>query len=92
MRGRRDPQATMLAIVDLEERVPQDHPIRTIKIIADEALERLSPKTGSYRLVGRTTLPAPTAGARTSTSMPITRQCPSTAAIAASSSAQKPER
>ena len=24
----------MLAFVDLEERVPQDHPIRTIKIIA----------------------------------------------------------
>ena len=34
----------MLAFVDLEERVPQDHPIRTIKIIADEALERLSPE------------------------------------------------
>ena len=31
MRGSRDPQATMLAFVDLEERVPQDHPIRTIK-------------------------------------------------------------
>ena len=31
MRGRRDPQAAMLAFVDLEERVPQDHPIRTIK-------------------------------------------------------------
>ncbi len=34
MRGRHDPQATMLAFVDLEERVPQDHTIRTIKIIA----------------------------------------------------------
>ncbi len=44
MRGRRDPQATMLAFVDLDERIPQDHPIRTIKIIADEALERLSPE------------------------------------------------
>ena len=44
MRRRRDPQATMLAFVDLEERVPQDHPIRTIKIIADDALERLSPE------------------------------------------------
>ena len=39
MRGSRDPQATMLTFVDLEERVPQDHPIRTIKIIADEALD-----------------------------------------------------
>ena len=44
MRGRHDPQATMLAFVDLEERVPQDHPIRTIKIIVDDALERLSPE------------------------------------------------
>ena len=41
MRGRRDPQATMLAFVDLEERVPKDHPLRTIKAVADEALERL---------------------------------------------------
>ena len=31
MRGRRDPQAAILAFVDLEERVPKDHPIRTIK-------------------------------------------------------------
>ena len=41
MRGRRDPHATMLAFVDLEERVPKDHPLRTIKAVADEALERL---------------------------------------------------
>ena len=44
MRGRHDPQAMVLAFVDLEERVPQDHPIRTIKLIADGALERLSPE------------------------------------------------
>ena len=42
MRGRRDPQVTMLAFVDLEERVPKDHPLRTIKTVADKALERLS--------------------------------------------------
>ena len=42
MRGRRGPQVTMLALVDLEERVPKDHPLRTIKAAADEALERLS--------------------------------------------------
>ena len=58
MRGRRDPQATMLAFVDLEERVPQDHPIRTIKIIADEALERLSPEFEQmYSKVGRASVP-----------------------------------
>ena len=31
MRGRQEPQVTMLAFVDLEERVPADHPLRTIK-------------------------------------------------------------
>ena len=58
MRGRHDPQATMLAFVDLEERVPQDHPIRTIKIINDEALERLSPEFDRmYSKVGRASVP-----------------------------------
>ena len=47
MRGRRDPQVTMMALVDLEERVPKDHPLRTIKAVADEALERLAVVTDS---------------------------------------------
>ena len=58
MRGRRDPRATMLAFVDMEERVPTDHPIRTVKIIADEALERLSPEFDQmYSKVGRASVP-----------------------------------
>ena len=58
MRGRHDPQATMLAFVDLEERVPQDHPIRTIKIIVDDALARLSPEFDQmYSKVGRASVP-----------------------------------
>ena len=44
MRGQQEPQVTMLAFVDLEERVPADHPLRAIKALADEALERLSPE------------------------------------------------
>ncbi len=44
MRGRPNPQRSMLAIVDLEERVPKDHPLRRIKAVADAALERLSPE------------------------------------------------
>src|ERR1700682_4731315 len=43
MRGRREPQVSMLAFVDLESRVPLDHPLRTIKHFADEALAVLSP-------------------------------------------------
>ena len=43
MRGRPHPQRSMLAILDLEERVLQDHPLRQIKEVADADLERLSP-------------------------------------------------
>jgi len=43
MRGRQEPQASMLAFVDVETRVPLDHPLRTIKYLADEALADLSP-------------------------------------------------
>ena len=32
MRGRQEPQVTMLAFMNLEERVPTDHPLRTIKV------------------------------------------------------------
>jgi transposase len=42
VRGRVGPQVSMLAFVDLEERVPPDHPLRAIKHWADEALVALS--------------------------------------------------
>src|ERR1044071_8526891 len=42
MRGRRNQQITMLAFIDLEERVPTSHPLRTIRRLADEALADLS--------------------------------------------------
>lgn len=42
MRGRRDPQATMLAFIDLESRVPSAHPLRVIKALTDQALDGLS--------------------------------------------------
>lgn len=32
----------MLCLVNVEERVPPDHPLRPIKKMADEALKRLS--------------------------------------------------
>ena len=38
MRGRRNPQLTMLAFIDLEERVPTSFPLRTVKPLAKEAL------------------------------------------------------
>ena len=42
MRGQPNDQPVMLAYVDLEARVPADHPLRTIKQLADQALAALS--------------------------------------------------
>ena len=54
MRGRPNPQRGMLALVDLEERVPRDHLLRRIKEGADAALERLSSEFDHmYAYVGR---------------------------------------
>jgi transposase len=48
----------MLAFVDLEERVPTDHPLRTIKRFADRALEQLSPTFDAmYGAGGRPSIP-----------------------------------
>ena len=58
MRGRPNPQRSMPAIVDWEERVPQDHPLRRIKAVADAALARLSPEFDHmYARVGRASVP-----------------------------------
>jgi transposase len=58
MRGRRNPQASMLAFVDLEERVPPHHPLRTIKRFADRALATLSPTFDAmYGTSGRPSIP-----------------------------------
>ena len=58
MRGRHEEQEVMLAYVNLEERVPKDHPLRAIKAVADEALGRLSPEFDRmYSKVGRASVP-----------------------------------
>jgi transposase len=58
MRGRQDPQASMLAFVDLETRIPLDHPLRMIKSLADEALADLSPLFDEmYAEIGRPSIP-----------------------------------
>ena len=44
---------TLLAFIDLETRVPSDHPLRVIKKLADQALKALSPDLdGMYANVG----------------------------------------
>ncbi len=58
MRGRQDPQVSMLAFVDLESRVPVDHPLRAIKRWADEALAGLSAEFDRlYAADGRPSIP-----------------------------------
>ena len=53
MRGTDDHGGSLFSYVDLEARVPQDHPLRSIRALVDEALlvlsadfERLYSKTG----------------------------------------------
>ena len=50
MRGLRDPQVNLLAFIDLESRVPPDHPLRTKKTLADRALTALSLLFGIYQV------------------------------------------
>lgn len=58
MRGRRESQVTMLAFIDLEERVPVAHPLRAIKRLADDALAELSPTFDAmYHVGGRPSIP-----------------------------------
>ena len=58
MRGADERSGSMFSYVSLEERVPQDHPLRAIRRITDRALERLSPRFGTlYVNFGRPSIP-----------------------------------
>lgn len=58
MRGIADRQETMFSLVSPEQRVPQDHPIRKIKAMADGELARLSPVfERMYAKTGRPSIP-----------------------------------
>jgi transposase len=58
VRGRQDPQVSMLAFIDLEARVPADHPLRVIRRLTDEALTGLSPVFDRiYATGGRPSVP-----------------------------------
>lgn len=58
MRGTHERQATMLSISSPEQRVPQDHPIRKIKAMADRELARLGPVFDAmYSTTGRPSIP-----------------------------------
>ena len=54
MRGDDRRQGAMYSYISPEARVPQDHPLRTIRVLVDEVLQELSPRfEGLYARVGR---------------------------------------
>jgi transposase len=58
MRGYFDSQPMIIAYIDLEKRVPQGHPLRKIKPLADQELKRLSPLFDEmYSHTGRPSIP-----------------------------------
>jgi transposase len=58
MRGEQEQQQVMMFVVCPEEMIPKDHPIRTIKKLADFELKRLSPVFDSmYSKDGRPSIP-----------------------------------
>src|SRR6267143_4448522 len=58
MRGADTKQATMLSVLTPERRVPQNHPLRAVKKLADAALVELSPTfSAMYSAVGRPSIP-----------------------------------
>ncbi len=44
MRGKDEQQLDVYSYVSAEQRVPQDHPLRPLRILADEALRQLKPR------------------------------------------------
>jgi transposase len=58
MRGEDKRQRAMLVVINPEQRVPQGHPLRRIKVLADAALKELSPVFDQmYSAVGRPSIP-----------------------------------
>jgi len=43
MRGTDHQQASMFSYISAEQRVPEDHPLRALRVMADAALVRLGP-------------------------------------------------
>lgn len=59
MRGDDQQQSGMLSYISAEQRVPQDHPLRPLRKMMDEALAELSPRfTRMYAQRGRPSIAA----------------------------------
>ena len=58
MRGNDSDDTGMWSYVSQEQRIPADHPLRSIRKMVDEVLERLSPRFDKlYSKVGRPSIP-----------------------------------
>jgi transposase len=58
MRGNFDPQPMIITYINLDKRVPQDHPLRKIKPLVDQELKDLSPVLDKmYSHTGRPSIP-----------------------------------
>ncbi|TFG96120.1 MAG: hypothetical protein E4H11_03920 [Myxococcales bacterium] len=65
MRGDDRVQGSMFSYVSLETRIPQDHPLRAMRTMVDEALKRLSRRFSSLYSDGGMPSIAPERGAMT---------------------------
>ena len=58
MRGEDTKQSSMLCLLSPADRVPKDHPLRAVKVLADKALADLSSQFDAmYSVVGRPSIP-----------------------------------
>ena len=58
MRGEERQQRSMLMVMDVEQRIPQEHPLRRVKQVTDRVLKNLSPIFDQmYSSVGRPSVP-----------------------------------
>ena len=58
MRGEDRPQSVMFSYVHLEDLVPEDHPLRAVRELANEALRRISRRLAArYSHTGRPSIP-----------------------------------
>jgi len=58
MRGNDEQQATVFSYINLEDRIPQDHPLRRIRQMTDTALKGMSPHFDAlYARLGRPSIP-----------------------------------
>ena len=58
MRGADEPQTTLFSYVSVEDRIPADHPLRTIHALVNPILTALSPKFEAlYSKMGRPSIP-----------------------------------